>query len=184
MICCGAASPAHWSLQSESPAHDSEHEPVQRNVHVEPPSQLMLPLGPAVMSHVEPPLQLTLHDEPHAPEQLFWSLQPSVQLDPLHPESPISHVSPAVHEHDEPVHSGAEVLLPQPPRKPRKRRNESDRYNDSPGWRMNANIHDGSRWPGARAMIVFCARWHGDKDRARVVADQDPAAAVHLHVSR
>lgn len=44
---------------------------MQRSVHVEPPSQLMLPLGPAVMSHDEPPLQLTLHDEPHVPEQSF-----------------------------------------------------------------------------------------------------------------
>lgn len=55
----------------EDPAHDSEHDPVQRIVHVEPPSQLMLPLGPTVTSHVEPPLQLTLHDDPHDPVHSF-----------------------------------------------------------------------------------------------------------------
>ena len=104
-------------MQVEPPVHDSEHEPVQRSVHVEAPSQLMLPLGPAVMSHVEPPLQLTLHDEPHVPEQSFWSLQPSVQLEPLHPESPMLHVSPALHAHDVPVHSGGAGSPPQAPRK-------------------------------------------------------------------
>ena len=56
-------------LHVESAAHDSEQLPVQRNVQVEPPSQLMLPLGPTVTSHSEPPLQETLHDAPHVPAQ-------------------------------------------------------------------------------------------------------------------
>ena len=102
----------------------------------------MLPLGPAVMSHVEPPLQLTLHDEPHVPEQSFWSLQPSVQLDPLHPESLMSHVSPAVHAHDDPVHSGGD----EPPQAPR--RNESDTITMSPRRCMDANVPSAARSAG------------------------------------
>lgn len=87
---------------------------MQRIVHVEPPSQLMLPLGPTVTSHVEPPLQLTLHDDPHDPVHSFWSVQPSEQLELLQLESPMSHVSPIGQVHDEPVHSGGAALLPQP----------------------------------------------------------------------
>jgi hypothetical protein len=56
-------------LHVESPAHDSEQLAVQRSVHVDAPSQLMLPLGPTVTSHSEPTLQLTLHDAPHVPPQ-------------------------------------------------------------------------------------------------------------------
>lgn len=148
----GAASPAHWSMQVEPPAHDSEHEPVQRSVHVEPLSQLMLPLGPAVMSHCESPLQLTLHDSPHVPEQSFWSLQPSVQLDPLHPESPISHVSPAVHEHDDPVHSGGD----EPPQAPRK--HDSDTSNRSPSC-MDANVPSRAGSPDER----FLRKWQSPR---------------------
>ena len=65
----GSASDAHLILHVESAAHDSEHPAVQRSVHVDPPSQLMLPLGPTVTSHSEPPLQLTLHEVPHVPPQ-------------------------------------------------------------------------------------------------------------------
>ncbi len=68
---CGSASFAHLILQVESPAQDSEQPAVQRRVHVDPPSQLMLPLGPTVTSHSDPPLQLTLHDEPHEPPHVL-----------------------------------------------------------------------------------------------------------------
>jgi hypothetical protein len=53
--------------QDASPEHEIEQSPVQRNVHVEPPSQLMLPLAPTVTSHSAPASQSTLHDEPHVP---------------------------------------------------------------------------------------------------------------------
>jgi len=102
----GLASPAHWIWHVESAAHDSEHEPVQCRVHVEPVSQLMLPLGPTVTSHSEPPLQLTLHDWPHVPVQSLLFAQLSVQLPPLQPESPMSHALSAGHVHEVPVHSG------------------------------------------------------------------------------
>jgi hypothetical protein len=101
-------------LQVAPLVHDSEHDPVQRNVQVESAPQLMLPLGPTVTSHVEPILQLTLHELPHVPVQSLWSAQASVQLEPLHPESPMSHAVSAGHVHEAPVHSGGGVSSPQP----------------------------------------------------------------------
>lgn len=113
-------------LQVESGAHDSEHDPVQRSVHVEPVSQLMLPLGPTVTSHSEPPLQLTLQDSPHVPEHSFWFVHASVQLPPLQPESPMSHALSAGHVHELPVHSGGGgASLPQAPATRTRTRNAS-----------------------------------------------------------
>lgn len=108
----GFASPAHLILHVESPAQDSEQFALQRRVHVDPPSQLMLPLGPTVTSHSEPPLQLTLHDAPQVPPQALRSVQVNVQLDPLQPESPMSHAACAGQVHEVPVHSGGGGVSP------------------------------------------------------------------------
>lgn len=101
-----SAPPGHWSLHVESALHDNEHDPVQRTVHVEPPAQFTLPLGPTVTSHSDMPLQLTLQDSPHVPVHVLSSVHASVQLPPLQPESPISQAALAGHEHDVPVQSG------------------------------------------------------------------------------
>lgn len=102
-------------MHVEPATHDSEHDPVQCNVHIAPPSQLMLPLAPTVTSQVEPPLQLTLQDSPHEPVQSFMSTQARVQLDALHVESPIAHEVCAGHVHEVPVHCGGGVSFPPHP---------------------------------------------------------------------
>lgn len=56
-------------LQVAPAAQLSEQLPWQRSVHIDPPSQLMLPLAPTVTSHVELFLQLTEHDAPQVPLQ-------------------------------------------------------------------------------------------------------------------
>ena len=97
----------------ESGEHDSEHEPVQRMLHVAPSEQLTLPLAPTVMSHVEPPEHSMLHDMPHVPLHWLSSVQPSVQLLPAQPEPSMSQAVPASHVHELPVHvGGGGALLP------------------------------------------------------------------------
>lgn len=87
-------------------AQDSEHVPVHRTVHVEPPSQLTLPLGPTVTSHAASALQSTLHEEPQVPLHVAPSPQSSEQLLPLHAESPMSHDVPGSQLHDVPEQVG------------------------------------------------------------------------------
>src|SRR5262245_11129162 len=103
---CGAESPAHCSSHVEPFAHDIEQPAVQRIVHVEPPLQSTLPLGPTVRSHVDWPAQLTLHDSPHCPVHVLPFVQASEQLDPAHPELPRSHEVWAGHEHEVPLQVG------------------------------------------------------------------------------
>lgn len=94
------------------PAHEIEHEPVQRTVHVEPAPHDTLPLAPIVTSQSDSPLQLMLHDAPHVPVHVFPIVHASVQLSPLQPESPMSHDELAGHVHDVPLHSGGGVSPP------------------------------------------------------------------------
>jgi len=109
----GALSPAHCRLHVESVAHDSEQEPVQWTVHVEPDAHDMLPLAPSVTSQSDIPEQLMLHELPHVPVQVLPIEHASVQLSPLHPELPMSHDEFAGHAHDVPVHcGGGGVSLP------------------------------------------------------------------------
>lgn len=108
----GDESFAHWILQVDPAPHDSEHEPVQRTVHVDIPAQSTLPLSPTVTSQSEPPLQLMLHELPQAPVHVLSFVHASVQLSPLHPESPISHAAPGSHAHEAPVQVGGGVPPP------------------------------------------------------------------------
>ena len=106
--------------QVESAEHDSEHEPVHRMSQVAPSLQLMLPLGPSVISHVEPPEQSMLHELPQVPLHWLWSVQSSVQLLPAQLEPSMSQALPASHEHDVPVHvGGGGASLPQAEASPR-----------------------------------------------------------------
>jgi len=93
-------------------AHDSEHEPVQRTVHVDPSPHDTLLLEPTVTSQSDSPLQSMLHESPHEPVHVLLIVQASVQLSPLQPESPMSHDELAGHAHDDPVHSGGGVSEP------------------------------------------------------------------------
>ena len=108
----GDESFAHWILQVDPAPHDSEHEPVQRTVHVDIPAQSTLPLSPTVTSQSEPPLQLMLHEFPQAPVHVLSFVHASVQLSPLHPESPISHAAPGSHAHEAPAQVGGGVPPP------------------------------------------------------------------------
>ncbi|MBK7534179.1 MAG: hypothetical protein IPI49_02185 [Myxococcales bacterium] len=106
MTARGAVSLAHCSLHVESPLHDSEQDPSQRTVQVDPPVHPTLPLGPTVRSHSELPAQVTLHDCPQLPVQRLSLAQLSVQLAPAQPESPRSHSLAAGQVQDVPVQSG------------------------------------------------------------------------------
>lgn len=89
---------------------------MQCTVHVEPPAQFTLPLGPTVTSQSDCPAQLTLHDSPHVPVHVLPFVHASEQLDPEQPELPMSQDVCAGHEHDVPLHvGGGAVLLPPHP---------------------------------------------------------------------
>jgi hypothetical protein len=111
---CGSASPAHCSLHVDSAPQDSEHEPVQRTVHVEPAAHDTLLLLPTVTLQSDSPEQLMLHDAPHVPVHVLPIVHARVQLSPLQPESPMSQDEFGGHAHEVPVHSGGGVSLPQP----------------------------------------------------------------------
>ena len=143
----GALSLAHCSLHVESVLHDSEHEPWQRTVQVEPPVQPTLPLGPTVRSHSEAPPQVALQEGPQAPVHWLLLAQLSVQLEAAQPELPRSHEVSAGQVHEVPTHlGGGGPSSPQPASTRARARARSE----------------GSAWPqrsekrGASSPCFFC----------------------------
>jgi hypothetical protein len=133
----GALSAAHWIVQTESSLHDSEHESVQRTVHVEPLAHVTLPLLPTVRSQSEPPAQLALQDSPHSPAHSLSFVQLNVQLEPEQLEPSSSHEVPAGHAHDVPVQSGGGGP-PSPPQATNAQRNNEQ---TRPGLDMQSPYH-------------------------------------------
>ncbi len=90
-------------------AHESEHEPVQRMLQVEPLTHETLELLPTVTLHSEPSPQSMLHESPQAPEHSLSIGQSSEQLLPAQPLSPMSQLWPASQTQLLPVHVGGSL---------------------------------------------------------------------------